>query len=147
MEPDPNDSFDDVLGQLSIPSEPKIPKLSSSASVSSSVSSTSNKTSVEDDKTKSTLQKQTAPNPHCILVNPKQRGNPILKSIVNVPLEFRDIVPDYIVGRTTCIMYLSLRYHSLNPDYICQRLKTLGKQFELRVLLVQVDTPVITILK
>lgn len=38
-------------------------------------------------------------------------------------------------------MYRSLKYHNLNPDYICQRLKLLGKQYELRVLLVQVDTP------
>jgi len=39
------------------------------------------------------------------------------------------------------VLYLSLKYHNLNPDYICQRLKTLGKMYELRVLLVQVDTP------
>ncbi|XP_073832518.1 DNA excision repair protein Ercc1 isoform X2 [Musca autumnalis] len=86
--------------------------------------------------------KITASNPHCILVHPKQRGNPILKSIQNCPLEFRDdILPDYVVGRTTCVLYLSLKYHQLNPDYICQRLKELGKMYELRVLLVQVDTP------
>ncbi|KAB0398568.1 hypothetical protein E2I00_009919 [Balaenoptera physalus] len=33
----------------------------------------------------------------------------------------------------------SLRYHSLHPDYIHQRLQSLGKSFALRVLLVQVD--------
>ncbi|KAH8254923.1 hypothetical protein KR026_011145 [Drosophila bipectinata] len=83
-----------------------------------------------------------ASNPHSVLVHSKQRGNPILKSIQNVPLEYRDdIVPDYVVGRTSCVLYLSLKYHNLNPDYICQRLKTLGKMYDLRVLLVQVDTP------
>lgn len=76
---------------------------------------------------------------NCILVNGKQRGNPILNSIVNVPYEWETIVPDYIVGQTTCIIYLSLKYHNLNPDYITQRLKELGKMFELRILLVQVD--------
>ncbi|KAG2456699.1 ERCC1 protein, partial [Polypterus senegalus] len=33
----------------------------------------------------------------------------------------------------------SLRYHNLNPNYIHDRLKQLGKAFTLRVLLVQVD--------
>lgn len=82
---------------------------------------------------------------NCILVNPKQRGNPILKSITNIPWEFdNSIVPDYIVGATAAILYLSLRYHRLNPDYIHDRLKELGKRFELRILLVQVDVPVMS---
>ncbi|KDR11226.1 hypothetical protein L798_14396, partial [Zootermopsis nevadensis] len=69
-----------------------------------------------------------------------QRGNPLLKSILNVPWEYEEITPDYVMGRTTCALFLSLRYHNLNPDYINERLKQLGKQYELRVLLVQVDT-------
>lgn len=67
-----------------------------------------------------------------------QRGNPLLKSILNVPWEYEEIIPDYVMGRTTCALFLSLRYHNLNPDYINERLKQLGKQYELRVLLVQV---------
>ena len=67
-----------------------------------------------------------------------QRGNPLLKHIVNVPWEFGQIVPDYVMGPTTCAMFLSLRYHNLNPNYIHDRLKVLGKQYVLRVLLVQV---------
>ncbi|KAK9875003.1 hypothetical protein WA026_005814 [Henosepilachna vigintioctopunctata] len=38
-----------------------------------------------------------------------------------------------------CALFLSLRYHSLNQDYIHTRLKKLGNKYELRVLLVQVD--------
>ena len=34
----------------------------------------------------------------------------------------------------------SVRYHSLHPNYIHDRLKSLGKQYQLRVLLVLVDT-------
>lgn len=79
-----------------------------------------------------------APSIHSLLVNPKQRGNPILKSIKNVPWEYDEIVPDYQMGATTCALFLSLRYHNLNPDYIHDRLKLLGTMFELRVLLVQV---------
>ncbi|XP_071797380.1 uncharacterized protein [Asterias amurensis] len=74
-----------------------------------------------------------------IIVNTRQRGNPILKHIRNIPWEFGDIVPDYVMGRTVCALYLSLRYHHLNPNYIHNRLKDLGHHYELRVLLVQVD--------
>lgn len=76
---------------------------------------------------------------HNLLVNPKQKGNPILKSVRNVPWEFEDIVPDYQMGRTTCALFLSLRYHNLHPEYIHERLKQLGKMYDLRVLLAQVD--------
>ncbi|KAL5018301.1 hypothetical protein ScPMuIL_004023 [Solemya velum] len=74
-----------------------------------------------------------------VIVNGRQRGNPILKSIRNVPWEFGDIVPDYVMGQTNCALFLSLRYHQLNPNYIHERLKILGKNYDLRVLLVQVD--------
>lgn len=129
-----DDSFDDVLASMDMPSAPKQSKLQtpSESVVSDSSASSSAAGPV----------KPPASNPHSVLVHTKQRGNPILKSILNVPLEFRDdIVPDYVVGRTSCVLFLSLKYHNLNPDYICQRLKGLGKMYELRVLLVQVDTP------
>jgi DNA excision repair protein ERCC-1 len=76
-----------------------------------------------------------------IIVSARQRGNPILKSIRLVPWEFSDtIVPDYILGLRSAALYLSLRYHTLNPNYVHERLKLLGpKSFELRILLVQVD--------
>ncbi|XP_059417221.1 DNA excision repair protein ERCC-1 [Carassius carassius] len=74
-----------------------------------------------------------------IIVSPRQRGNPILKYVRNVPWEFGEVVPDYVLGRTTCAVFLSVRYHNLNPNYIHERLKQLGQSFTLRVLLVQVD--------
>lgn len=108
---------DDLLANLTIPTTSKVPAVA----VPTTSASKSN----------------------CIQVNPKQRGNPILKSIVNIPWEFDEsIIPDYLIGSTACVLYLSLRYHQLNPDYIHNRLKLLGKRFELRVLLVQVDTKV-----
>ncbi|XP_037542312.1 DNA excision repair protein ERCC-1 [Nematolebias whitei] len=74
-----------------------------------------------------------------IIVSPRQRGNPILKFVRSVPWEFGEVVPDYVLGQTTCALFLSLRYHNLNPNYIHDRLKLLGNTFTLRVLLVQVD--------
>lgn len=64
----------------------------------------------------------------------------MLKSITSVPWEYEeDIIPDYVMGRTTCALFLSLKYHSLKPDYINDRLKLLGKLYDLRVLLVHVS--------
>lgn len=74
-----------------------------------------------------------------VLVSKKQRGNPILKFVKNVILEYDDIVPDYVFSPKVCAMYLSLRYHQLHPDYIHERLKLLKNAYQLRVLLVMVD--------
>ncbi|XP_072288444.1 DNA excision repair protein ERCC-1-like [Eucyclogobius newberryi] len=74
-----------------------------------------------------------------IIVSPRQRGNPILKYVHRVPWEFGEVVPDYVLGQTTCALFLSVRYHNLNPNYIHERLKHLGSSFALRVLLLQVD--------
>ncbi|XP_033744935.1 DNA excision repair protein ERCC-1-like [Pecten maximus] len=76
---------------------------------------------------------------NALIVNPRQRGNPILKSVRNVAWEYGDIVPDYVMGLSTCALYLSLRYHQLHPNYIHDRLKQLGRAYDLRVMLVQVD--------
>ncbi|KAK2587499.1 hypothetical protein KPH14_003199 [Odynerus spinipes] len=84
-------------------------------------------------KTKSNVKLNT------LLVSPKQKGNPLLKFISNVPWEYSDIIPDYVMGKTTCALFLSIRYHQLNPDYIHNRLKLLGNAYNLRVLLVQID--------
>lgn len=74
-----------------------------------------------------------------IIVSVRQKGNPILKFVRSVPWEFGEVVPDYVLGQTTCALFLSLRYHNLNPNYIHDRLKQLGHTFILRVLLIQVD--------
>lgn len=78
-----------------------------------------------------------------IQVSSRQRGNPILKSIRSVSWEFvENLAPDYTMGNKACAFYLSVRYHSLNPNYIHERLKQLssdGGPYELRVLLVHVD--------
>ncbi|XP_052004802.1 DNA excision repair protein ERCC-1-like [Xyrauchen texanus] len=74
-----------------------------------------------------------------IIVSPRQRGNPILKFVRNVPWDFGEVVPDYVLGWTTCAFFLSVSNHNLNPNYIHERLKELGQSFALRVLLIQVD--------
>ncbi|KAL3824617.1 hypothetical protein ACJIZ3_020646 [Penstemon smallii] len=74
-----------------------------------------------------------------ILVSHRQKGNPLLKHIRNVRWEFSDIVCDYLMGRNSCALYLSLRYHLLHPDYLYFRIRELQKKFKLRVILCHVD--------
>ncbi|KAI9752575.1 MAG: hypothetical protein M4579_005573 [Chaenotheca gracillima] len=77
--------------------------------------------------------------PSSILVSPRQRGNPILQNIKAVPWEWSDIPPDFVLGQTTCALFLQLKYHRLHPEYIYQRIRVLGHQYNLRVLLTMVD--------
>uniref|UniRef100_A0A182MJC1 DNA excision repair protein ERCC-1 n=1 Tax=Anopheles culicifacies TaxID=139723 RepID=A0A182MJC1_9DIPT len=130
------DEDDELLAALEIPPAPKLSAVSEKqASSSAPTPSTSGATgTAETPVVVAKVNKS-----HCILVNPKQRGNPLLKAIQNIPWEYDDIVPDYVVGASACVLFLSLRYHNLNPDYIHARLKQLGKMYELRVLLVQID--------
>ncbi|GJE95452.1 DNA repair protein rad1 [Phanerochaete sordida] len=69
-----------------------------------------------------------------IIVNPCQRGNPVLECIKGSGKEFGDILSDYQVGRTTGVLYLRL-----HPEYIHQRIERLGTAFNLRILLVLCD--------
>ncbi|KAI8344872.1 DNA excision repair protein ERCC-1-like protein [Choanephora cucurbitarum] len=84
------------------------------------------------------LSKPTGPN--AILVNPTQQKNPILKHVHNVPWEPSSAIKmDYVVGQTTGVIYLSLRYHRLYPTYIYDRLNTVKNLYVCRILLVYVD--------
>jgi len=73
------------------------------------------------------------------MINPCQRLNPLLENIRNVNKEFGDVVPDFQVGRTTGVLYLSLKYHRLHPEYIYQRVERLGNMYTLRILLLMCD--------
>ena len=41
-----------------------------------------------------------------ILVSPRQRGNPVLACIRSMPWEYSDIPADYVLGLTTCALFL-----------------------------------------
>ena len=49
------------------------------------------------------------------------------------------LTSDYVLGATTCCLFLSLRYHRLHPEYIYNRIQKLGKEYSLRILLIMVD--------
>ena len=77
--------------------------------------------------------------PSSILVSTRQKGNPILNNIRSLPWEYGDIPADYVLGATTCALFLSLKYHRLHPEYIYSRIRALGHMYNLRVLLTMVD--------
>lgn len=77
--------------------------------------------------------------PSAILVSTRQKGNPILNHIKSLPWEWTDTPCDYVLGATTCALFLSLKYHRLHPEYIYGRIRALGKLYNLRILLTMVD--------
>ncbi|XP_041018878.1 DNA excision repair protein ERCC-1 [Juglans microcarpa x Juglans regia] len=76
---------------------------------------------------------------NAILVSHRQKGNPLLRYIRNVRWAFADVVCDYLLGQSSCALYLSLRYHLLHPDYLYFRIRELQKNFKLRIVLCHVD--------
>ena len=76
---------------------------------------------------------------HVLHVSPKQRGNVLLKFIRNVPYQYSEIVPDFIMGPNRCALFLSLQYHVLHPNYLQRRIDELKNDFSLRILLCLVD--------
>lgn len=79
------------------------------------------------------------PTLNSIMVNTCQKGNPIITHIRSVPWEYGDIVPDYQVGATTGVLYLSLRYHLLHPEYIHNRIEKMGQSYSLRIMMIHCD--------
>ena len=77
--------------------------------------------------------------PHVLNVSTRQRGNPIIQYIKNVPIEYNKMTPDYIMSSNRCTLFLSCKYHNLHPQYIHKRIADLRKDFDLRVLLCLVD--------
>lgn len=74
-----------------------------------------------------------------IQVSLRQKGNSLLKYIRLMKWQYcKDMVPDYAMG-STCALFLSLKYHSLNPQYILRRIAEVGKCYKLRILLLYVD--------
>ena len=75
-----------------------------------------------------------------LLVHPCQKKNPVVTHLNSTLWEVGDICPDFEVGERSCVLFLSMRYHNLHPDYIHERLRQEGiKKYTLKVLLVLVD--------
>ncbi|KAL4778375.1 restriction endonuclease type II-like protein [Aspergillus varians] len=111
---------------------------SSETSTPQSTSERTPQSKVQQPKPQALASKQ---GPSGILVSTRQKGNPILNHIKYLPWEYADIPADYVIGGTTCALFLSLKYHRLHPEYIYSRIKLLAGKYLLRVLLTIVDIP------
>eukprot|EP01147_Barroeca_monosierra_P006369 gene6369-9294_t len=77
--------------------------------------------------------------PNYVRVDIRQKGNPVLKHIRNVPWQYCQQSSDFVMGKRICGLFLSLRYHRLHPEYIHTRLREVGSGYQVRVLFVLVD--------
>ena len=68
-----------------------------------------------------------------LVVNTRQKGNPILKFIRNVTWAYGETPADYMMSESAGGLFLSLRYHQLHPNYLARRLGELQHHFTLRV--------------
>jgi DNA excision repair protein ERCC-1 len=116
------------LQPLSIPkSVPETVKLLATGSVS--VSSLS----------KDERQKRT------IWANESQTSNPLLPQIRHVIIECRKgLEADFVITKTCCVFFLSLKYHTLKPKMMKEKINAFEKSglaypYKLRVLLLWVD--------
>lgn len=80
-----------------------------------------------------------------VVVHPRQRGNPLLDKLRAVPWAFASEqvaakqVSDYHVSDKTGVLFLSLKFHLLDPAYIVGRLLKMRGCYTLRVLLALCD--------
>ena len=75
-----------------------------------------------------------------LLIHSCQRKNPVITHIKDTLCEVADICPDFEVGERSCVLFLSVRYHNLHPEYIHERVRQEGvKKYTLKVLLVLID--------
>ncbi|XP_953780.1 DNA repair protein (RAD10) [Theileria annulata] len=75
-----------------------------------------------------------------LIISPRQRKNPILRFIKNVPYIEGDIAPDFIISSDIYVLFLSLKYHRVNINYIKNRLESLS-QYKIKNLFIicQID--------
>lgn len=103
---DAEDSFDDVLANIEIPPPQSSKVLLLEKNIAGVPVQTlpSNKQATSSN----TTIKPSVNKANCILVNPKQRGNPLLKAISNISWEYDDsLVPDYVVGEYLTVVFIS----------------------------------------
>ncbi|TXT08661.1 hypothetical protein VHUM_02789 [Vanrija humicola] len=76
---------------------------------------------------------------NAIVYNAVQRRNPVLGLIRNMNLEIGDILADYQVGAHNGVLFLSLKYHRLHPEYIHGRIEKMKNAYSMRILLILCD--------
>lgn len=76
-----------------------------------------------------------------MVVSTRQKGNPIMGHIRHAWFDWSsDIKPDFLPNKGTAVLYLSLRYHALNPRYLLRRMRDIRpREYRLCALIVFTD--------
>lgn len=80
-----------------------------------------------------------------MLVHPLQKENPLLRHVHHVKFdivaEAKDMLCDYLCGAsaTVAVLYISLKYHVLKPQYLEMRMREMGDGYKVRILLCRCD--------
>ena len=81
--------------------------ISSEAMITNSVAITTvTSSSTTSPLTDSTTVTMTTGSSYSIVANPVQKNNPVVHFIRNIPVMFDDVIPDFVLGRTTCALFL-----------------------------------------
>jgi DNA excision repair protein ERCC-1 len=71
-------------------------------------------------------------------VSKGQHGNVLLRHLRNTGWTFGEAGPDFLIGERACVIYISLKYHLLHPEYVKARISEL-QYFNLCVVLCLID--------
>lgn len=69
----------------------------------------------------------------------RQKPNKLNEFVKDMRIVYAPIVPDYLLSPTNCLLFISLAYHRLHPDYIKFRIQTIRNHYRVRTLLCLVD--------
>lgn len=74
-----------------------------------------------------------------LIISNRQKMNPVVKKINRVRYKFKNIVPDFLIGKNNACIFISMKYHRLKPNYLQARIKTLQNKYTNRILLCLID--------
>lgn len=75
-----------------------------------------------------------------IKVSNVQKGNKLLEYLVKTSWYFdSNMLSDYEINNTTCVLFLSLRFHICKPEYISKRLKKCMGRYKVHIVILEVD--------
>jgi DNA excision repair protein ERCC-1 len=74
-----------------------------------------------------------------ILVNPQQKGNPLLQHLGNIHVADNELAEDFVLSDSCSALYVSVKFHKLNPLYVGKRMEAMKKKVKTQVLVVHVD--------
>ena len=73
-----------------------------------------------------------------IEVSKGQQGNVLLRHFKNRGWTFAETDPDFVIGERACVVFVSLKYHLLQPEYVKTRISEL-QCFDICIVLCLID--------